>query len=71
MNTNTSSRSCIRHLVSFLLELCEQVGVLGRDAVRLQDGDPHGEVLADLEMRWKIVQRFLLLILNTSVNLFF
>lgn len=33
------------------LELAEDVGVLSRDAGRLQDGDPEGESAADLQVR--------------------
>lgn len=32
------------------LELAEDVGVLGRDAGRLQDGDPEGEAASNLQV---------------------
>ena len=54
-----------------LLELGEEVGVLGRDAVSLQDGDPHGEVLPDLQVVREVVQRLLLLVLHPRIDLFF
>ena len=63
--------SCYAVEVRFSLELCEEVRVLGRDAVGLQDGHPHGEVLPDLQVVREIVQRLLFLVLHPGVDLFF
>lgn len=53
---HTFTVSDIRQMVLFMgcldsLELAEDVGVLGGDAGRLQDGDPEGESAADLQVR--------------------
>lgn len=54
--SHTFSVSGITQIVLFTrcldsLELAEDVGVLGGDAGRLQDGDPEGESAANLQVR--------------------
>ena len=50
-------------MIEFSLELGEDVRVFRRYPVGLQHRDPHGELLADLEVRREIVEALLLLVL--------
>lgn len=52
IGTHGSKKMCNKTiLMNCSLELAEDVGVLGRDAGGLQDGDSEGEGAADLQVR--------------------